>query len=273
MSGPQQRIAELERQLQQSRQQVQRLERLSEMGKLTAVVAHELSHPLLGIKAFAQMIERRCGQDDYLAPKIRLIVEQAGIMQGILDGLREFSSARPACRAADPIRVVRSAAALIQERVRRERIDLTLDLPECLPPARGSAGELQQVVVNLLSNALEAVAAAGGGDGAFVRVRGEAVAAGARLLVADSGPGVVAGERSRLFEPFYTTKAGKGGTGLGLAICRDILDGLEGRIRLLSPEAGRERFGAGVGAVFEVLLARAPDDARPAGDGGPAGAA
>jgi C4-dicarboxylate-specific signal transduction histidine kinase len=273
MSEPQQRIAELERQLQQSRQQVRRLERLSEMGKLTAVVAHELSHPLLGIKAFAQMIERRCGQDDFLAPKIRLIVEQAEVMQGILDGLREFSSARPAHREADPIRVVRTAAALVQQRMRRARIDFALDLPERLPPVRGSAGELQQVVVNLLSNALEAVAAAAGGDGAFVRVRGEAAADGVRLLVADSGSGVADGDRSRLFEPFYTTKAESGGTGLGLAICCDILDGQGGRIRLLRPDAARERFGAGVGAVFEVLLAHAPDDARAAGDGGPTGAA
>lgn len=251
------RIAELEAQLQQAREQLFQMARLVEMGKLVAVVAHELSQPLLGIKAFAQILQRRCQDDTYLGPKIKLIIEQAKVMEGIIDGLREFTRPNsPESKTADPAEVVAAAVELLSERSRKAHVEIVTAVDQNVPMVRGARGHLQQVVVNLLANAIDAL---DGCDPAEIRVQLRAGPTGPVLMVADTGPGIPEDVQPKLFEPFFTTKGPERGTGLGLSICRDILESHGGQIRLLDPAEATSAMGEGVGAAFEVVLTSAED--------------
>ena len=253
MSQERERIDELEAQLQQTREQLFQMARLVEMGKLVAVVAHELSQPLLGIKAFAQILQRRCKDDPYLGPKVKLIIEQAKVMEGIIDGLREFTRPQaPDSKAADPAEVVTAAVELLSERARKAHVEISTDLDGGVPKVRGARGHLQQVVVNLVANAIDAL---DGCDPARIQIRLRAQSPGPVLLVADSGPGIPQEVQPKLFEPFFTTKGPDRGTGLGLSICQEILQSHGGRIRLLAPNEIDAAFGAGFQTAFEVVLA------------------
>lgn len=255
MSEERDKIRELENELERARQLVFQSAKLAEMGKMVAVVAHELSQPLLGIKAFAQILRRRFQDDEFIEPKVRMIEEQAVHMESILGSLRRYSKLPDATkRHCNPSEAVHAATELYQERARKMRIRVLVEEPAGLPPVRISHGHLQQVTVNLLSNALDALE--GPGEGLVV-LRIESDGDRVRLRVADNGGGVGAAARANLFEPFFTTKGSEKGTGLGLSICRDILRQYNGSIRLMEPDEVEEAFGSDFGASFEVELGRA----------------
>lgn len=255
MSDDTQRIAELEEQLRETREQLFQMARLVEMGKLVAVVAHELSQPLLGIKAFAQILQRRCESDGYLGPKVKLIIEQAKVMEGIIDGLREFTRPQSLeAKTADPAEVLSAAVELLSERSRKAHVEIVTEVVGTPSQVRGARGHLQQVVVNLLANAIDAL---DGCDPALIRVQLRTQQGGPVLMVADTGPGIPEQIQAKLFEPFFTTKGPERGTGLGLSICREILASHGGRIRLLDREEVTSAFGYGFGTAFEVVLAPA----------------
>ncbi len=233
---------------------LQQLARLAELGQQVAVVVHELSQPLLGIKAFAQILQRKYRDDAFLGPKLEIIVRQAELMDGMLAGLRQQGRAvGGARRRADALAVVRASVELLEERARKARVQVVVEPAEGEGPSEVSCGpgELQQVVVNLLVNALDELEPRHGGRVTLRLARAED---GLRLRVADSGQGVPAEHRARLFDAFYTTKEPGRGTGLGLAICRDILRRAGGEIRLLEPGEAAGAFGPGTGAAFEVSL-------------------
>jgi two-component system NtrC family sensor kinase len=271
MSSDQERIAALEAELARVREQMFQMGRLVEMGKLIAVVAHELSQPLLGIKAFAQILQRRCDEDEYIGPKVRLILQQAKVLEGIIETLREFTRAHaddPAGVSLGP--VVAAAVELFSERVRKGRVDVQIEIPPDAPPARGNRVQLQQVFVNLISNALDVLQARQDG-----RILVKLERAGEFLVawVADNGPGVPVDLRARIFDAFTTTKGSENGTGLGLSICRDILRLRGGEILLLEPDRVAGALGPDWGAVFEVripVLGATSADGH--GEGGASGA-
>lgn len=258
MSEKHDKIRALEQELDRVRRQVFQSAKLAEMGKMVAVVAHELSQPLLGIKAFAQILRRRFKDDDFIEPKVRMIEEQAVHMEGILGSLRRYSKLPEVTRReCDPCEAVHAAVELYQERARKMRIGVQVEASPSLPRVRISHGHLQQVVVNLLSNALDALEGPASG---LVVLRLEPDGERVRLRVADNGGGVGPAARDNLFEPFFTTKGSEKGTGLGLSICSDILRQYGGSIRLMEPGEVEQAFGAGFGAAFEVGLARAGHD-------------
>jgi signal transduction histidine kinase len=257
MSSNGSEIEQLEQELKRARELVFQTAKLAEMGKLVAVVVHELSQPLLGIKAFAQILRRRYRDDEFIEPKVKMIEEQAIHMETILDSLRRYSKLPESGQAeVDPLEPVRSAMELFQERAKKLRIQMQVKIPESLPMVCGNHGHVQQVVVNLLSNSLDELEATKGG---LILVRLEEVEGAVRLRVADTGKGVEEHARERIFEHFYTDKSGEKGTGLGLAICKDILEHIHGEIRLMEPGEVESVFGAGFGAAFEVLLKQAPE--------------
>ncbi len=162
------RIAGLEEELDRTRELVFQMGRLAEVGKLIAVVAHELSQPLLGIKAFAQMLQRHYSEDDFVAPKVKIIIQQAKVMESIIDNLRQFISHKtPETGGVDLAHVISNAVELFQERARKSRVRITTDLADQLPRIHGTRAHLQQVVVNLLSNALDEVES---GEPGMVRI-------------------------------------------------------------------------------------------------------
>jgi two-component system NtrC family sensor kinase len=252
------KIEELEEELQRAKDLAFHVAKLAEMGKMVAVVAHELSQPLLGIKAFAQILRRRFSNDSFIGPKIRMIEEQAVHMEGILDGLRRYSKTpRRGAGVVNPLQPLHTAVELFRDRAKKLRVKINLELASQLPGVHGNHGHLQQVIVNLFSNALDELE---GGQGGIILVKAEATGETVRIRVADTGRGVDQDMRDRIFEPFYTTKGAEKGTGLGLSICRDILELHRGTIRLMSPEEVESAFGAGFQTAFEVSLAKAPDE-------------
>jgi signal transduction histidine kinase len=259
VSARNEEIEQLKEELERARQLVFQTAKLAEMGKLVAVVVHELSQPLLGIKAFAQILHRRYRDDGFIEPKVKIIEEQAVHMESILGSLRRYSRLpRSAAGSVRPAESVKSALELFQERAKKLRIQMQLKLPsEQLPSVRGDQGYIQQVVVNLLSNAMDELEACKGG---LILVRLEARDGGVRLLVADTGNGVEESARDKIFDHFYTSKEGEKGTGLGLSITKEILGHIHGKIRLMEPGECEEEFGSGFGAAFEVLLEQAPEE-------------
>jgi two-component system NtrC family sensor kinase len=252
------RIKELEEEIQRAKDLAFHVAKLAEMGKMVAVVAHELSQPLLGIKAFAQILRRRYSNDSFIGPKIRMIEEQAVHMEGILDGLRRYSKApRRGAGVVNPQEPLHTAVELFRDRAKKLRVQMNLEFEGHLPKVRGNHGHVQQVIVNLLSNSLDELE---GGQGGIILVKAEAIGETVRIRVADTGRGVPEDMRDRIFEPFYTSKGAEKGTGLGLSICRDILDLHRGDIRLMTPGEVEQTFGAGFQTAFEVSLAKAPDE-------------
>jgi two-component system NtrC family sensor kinase len=251
----QEALEELRAALERSPESLLHMAKLAEMGTLLAMVVHELSQPLLGIKAFAQILARRYGQDEFLGPKLEIIVKQAEHMDELLGNLRQFGGAHAAVdRRAAPVRAVEAALELLGARARKLRVDVDLQVEGSPPEVGLTSGHIQQLLVNLLTNALDALEPRHGGR---ILVRLAPVPSGVRLLFGDTGPGIPEELRVRIFEPFYTTKPPGSGTGLGLPICRSILRGAGGDIRLLPPEEACEVLGLGVGAVFEIMLPEA----------------
>jgi signal transduction histidine kinase len=258
VSTESEKIKELEEELQRTKDLTIHVAKLAEMGKMVAVVAHELSQPLLGVKAFAQILRRRYSNDSFIGPKIRMIEEQAVHMEGILDGLRRYSKAPSrGAGVVNPVEPLHTAVEIFRDRAKKLRIEMNLDFESHLPGVHGNHGHIQQVLVNLLSNALDELEGCMGG---IISVKADAAGEGVRIRVADTGRGIDADMRDRIFEPFYTTKGIEKGTGLGLSICRDILELHRGTIRLMTLEEVEQTFGAGFRAAFEVFLAKAPDD-------------
>jgi signal transduction histidine kinase len=142
---------------------------------------------------------------------------------------------------ADLNALVRSVTDLMAPVLAGKRITCAIELEADVPPVLADAHQIQEVVLNLLTNAVDAMPA-GGALRVATRRDGER----AVLAVADRGPGIPAGARARLFEPFFTTKDRQGGTGLGLAICREIVQSHDGTIGIADTPGG--------GATFEVRL-------------------
>jgi two-component system NtrC family sensor kinase len=162
----------------------------------------------------------------------------------IVDGLLDFS--RPKGKAktrANLNRIVEDTLGLLRHHKRFKSVTLVRELDPSLPPVTVNAEQIVQVLMALMINALDAME--GGGRLAVRTMRGRR-ADEVALEVEDTGPGISAAERSKIFEPFYTTKPQGRGTGLGLSICYGIVEEHRGRLEVES-QPGR-------GATFRVLL-------------------
>ncbi|WP_108263309.1 sensor histidine kinase [Mangrovicoccus ximenensis] len=236
---------EAEAQLKAAQARLVQAGKLSALGEMSAGISHELNQPLMAIRSFsenAQLLLER-GRTEVVAQNLARITELGDRMARIIRNLRAFARQENApVRAVDPVRVINAALEMSETRLRESGADLDWEPPAA--PLRVMAGEvrLQQVVTNLVLNALDAMAGAGG----TLSIRAEPVAQGVRISVADRGPGLA--HPDRIFDPFYTTKeVGPGeGMGLGLSISYGLVQSFGGNIE------GHNRDGGG--AVFTVTL-------------------
>jgi signal transduction histidine kinase len=243
-----QRIEEMARRIGE-REKLQaalaRGDRLAAVGTMAASVAHEVNNPLTTVLGYAKLLLEDKPADHLDRPGLELIAEEAARMKGIVGNLLDYSRSERAPRPEGETDVndsIRHTAALMVPELRRTRVTLDLDLADGLPPAAAGAHALQQVFVNLVQNAAQAMP--GGGP---VRVT-SGFATGKVAIevnVLDQGPGVPVGERKRIFEPFVTTKLS--GTGLGLAVCKHLVTSFGGSIDVGDNSSGR-------GARFRVLI-------------------
>jgi signal transduction histidine kinase len=212
-------------QLQQREHEVLRAEQLAAVGQLAAGVAHELRNPLTSIKMLVQTgLEGRPPQG--LPPEDLEVLEceirrMEKYIQTFLDFAKPPRSERRAC---DLLAVVRRAVSLVEGRARRQRVDVEQGAPAGDVRLNIDPEEIQQVLVNLLLNALDALP-----RGGSIRVEVEPQGGGVEVRVSDNGPGIPPQVHDRLFEPFVTSK--ENGVGLGLSICKRLVEAHGGSIR------------------------------------------
>jgi signal transduction histidine kinase len=237
-------------QIEANQEHLLQARKMAALGTFTAGVAHELNNPINNITLTVDALreEYAASLDDEGRELLGDIAGQADRAADIVRNLLDFSrTERPPLLPLVPSEVVATSAELVKNQMQAAGIVFSLDAPADLPPIRGDLRSLQQVLVNILLNAVQATP-----RGGTVRLT---VAAGeggeTHFIVADSGPGISPEVRQHIFEPFYTTKGVGKGTGLGLAVAYSLVKRHGGRIEVESPESG--------GALFVVRLPGSAD--------------
>ena len=237
-------------------------EKMASVGQLVSGVAHELNNPLTGVMGFAQLLLTR-ELDETARAQVQTIYDEAERAAKIVQNLLSFA------RRRKPTKEMADLNALLQRvlelrtydfTVRNISLDMTLDTR--LPRVWVDPDQIQQVFFNVIKNAEQAMIDAHAGGSLTVVTR--AMADGARVSIADDGPGIPPETQRRIFDPFYTTKDVGQGTGLGLTICYSIIDEHGGRIWTEDNPGG--------GAVFHIELPVGAGEERESPSEGDAGA-
>lgn len=229
---------------------VRQQQRLEAIGTFAAGVAHEINNPLSGILGYAELLQDGAPEGSPERDRARRIVEEAERVKEIVRGLLRFTRREASSmEAASPAAIVEGALLLVRTLMRDDSVDLRVDVPADLPAIRCHAQGLQQVLMNLLTNARDAVEARppgarvvtlsarrpGGKEGGFVR-----------FTVEDNGVGITRELEGRIFEPFYTTKGRERGTGLGLSVSFGIVRDHGGELHMESEPGQWTRFFADI---------------------------
>jgi signal transduction histidine kinase len=231
--------------------QLQRTEQLATIGQVAASIGHDLRNPLAVIQTSVHMLSRRLNDDPRSERHLKRISEQITLCTVIIADLLELARNRPPDRVPTFMPdLVREAANSVPK---ARGVTVALDIDDRIEAISVDAGQVRQLVVNLVLNAIQAVGAEGG-VGVKLREDDDASGGGALLTVEDSGAGFPEETLRRLFQPMFTTRVG--GTGLGLVLCRKVVEAHDGRIHAENRAEG--------GARFQVSL---PRDA-PASDSG-----
>ena len=229
---------------------VARAEKLAAVGRLAAGVVHEINNPLATIAACAESLEKRMEEGaftdspdaDDLREYLGLIRDEAFRCKSITNGLLDFSRLRAGQRVpVDITEIIKGTARLVTHQQRGEDIQIVIEAAADVPKVSGDVGQLQQAVVALATNAIDAMP-----EGGTLTLR--AIRSGSRVLVqvTDTGIGIAPENMTKIFDPFFTTKDIGRGTGLGLAVCYGILSDHGGRLDV--------RSTVGSGTTFTITL-------------------
>ncbi len=263
------RVQEKTAQLEQTHHQMVVVEKMASLGKLAAVVAHEINNPLAGIRTYARLLRRQLVGQDATPPSAEQLKEtdrvlemvdgEAGRCGDIVRNLLAFSRQTAARFSEEDLTaVIERCRLLLNHQAEMLGVTLLAQVDPGLPRVVCDAAQVQQMILALAMNALEATPAEG-----RVSIEARRDGDGVRLVVADTGGGIPKQHLDRIFEPFFTTKEAGKGVGLGLAVVYGIANNHHGTIAVDS-EPGR-------GTTFTVRLpARQPEAAAA---GAPSGAA
>ena len=231
--------------------QLTQAEKLSSIGLLAAGVAHEVNTPLAVISSYTQMLAKQMRpmmeQNDRIAPVLEKITQQTFRASEIVNGLLNFSrTGGTEFASVDLNRLLRDTLTLLEHQFKTAMIRVDTDLDPDLPRIHGNEGKLQQVVLNLLLNARDAMH---GSSDARIRIATEQRAGHVWVVVQDSGGGIDPENLHRIFDPFFTTKTKPRngqhkGTGLGLAVSYGIMQEHAGKMHVQSE--------VGVGTTFQL---------------------
>jgi len=222
-----------EEQARQRQAELAHVARLGTMGEMAAGLAHELNQPLSAIvnyiQASLERIQSGAGDPNELLSDMEQAATQAERAGEIIERIRKFVRKPETQRAAvDPNALVREAADLVKTELRHHEVQLILELTDPLPKVEADSIQIEQVIVNLIRNSMEAMSETGG-DGRRLVVQTSSAGRGAvECAISDTGPGLSAEVGERAFDPFFTTKPN--GMGMGLSICRTIIEAHGGRL-------------------------------------------
>ena len=221
--------------------------RLATLGELTASIAHEVNQPLAGIVTNGEACLRWLARDvhEEVQSAVERMISDAGRASDVVRNLRELAKKGGTQKAPLHVnKVVEETLALVQREISLHRISLAVDLAGDLPVILGDRVELQQVIINLIVNAIQAMALVEDRPRELIIRTLLDEASQALVAVQDSGPGIDTKTQEQLFKAFFTTK--RDGMGMGLSICRSIVEAHGGQVRA--------SCNAGVGATFEFTL-------------------
>lgn len=263
-----QELAEQIEQRQRTEEEAQGLEvqlahmaRLTIAGQMAAELAHELNQPLTAITTYAQtcrfLLETNAPDQRRVLEALDLVAAQAQRAGGIIRRVREFTrKTNPQKRRVDINRLIRDVIALANSEAVSAGAEITLQLADRLPSVQADDVQIQQVVMNLVCNSLDALREAGQPGRRRVNIETAPEGSGrVRVKVCDNGPGLSPEIIDRLFDPFFSTKSL--GVGLGLAISRTIVEAHQGRLWYETRD--------GDGARFQFTLPAVPGDPEPGG--------
>ncbi|HWP35864.1 MAG TPA: GAF domain-containing protein, partial [Thermodesulfobacteriota bacterium] len=238
--------------------QLAQTEKLAALGEMLAGVAHELNNPLTGVLGLAQLLEER-EEEDSLRQDLERLAREAQRAARLVQRLLTFvHPSPPEHQPTDLNRVVQAALDLLEPACRADGIVLETQLDPALPTTWADPHQLQQVIVNLATNARQAMVSAG--RTGRIRLTTRRVDGQLELAVSDQGPGIPPAVLPRIFDPFFTTKGPGEGTGLGLSLCHSIVTAHGGRIWAESPP------GHGATLYVRLPIVPPPADAPRAAD-------
>jgi len=247
-----------EQELRDKQEQLVQAGKLATLGELTTGVAHELNNPLNNTGLFVgnaiDLIEMGVTDKGKIVRELRQAMQQVGKATEIITHLRTFG--RVALTSREPVslrHVIRRALSLMEEQLRLRGIAVTIDVGLDEPMVVGNSIQLEQVFINLLTNARDALADS---PHKAIRVSVSIGSTAVEVKFADTGPGISAGLEQRIFDPFFTTKEVGKGTGLGLSITYGIIREHGGTISVASRP--------GEGAIFLIRLPVASTGTREA---------
>lgn len=222
--------------------QIVQSEKLAELGRLSAGIAHEINNPLSVISYAAQLLLREESLAPFQQELLERIDNETDRLKTLTGGLLSFSRGRETLkRFTDLNEIARDVLRLVKFELTRNNIAAQEDL-RALPLVQADPNKLKQVVINLVMNAVQAMKRDG-----IIRLRSlEPHPGWVELAISDTGPGIDAEMRKKIFEPFFTTRKEGEGTGLGLYICRTIIHDHGGQLLLES--------APGAGATFRIQL-------------------
>jgi C4-dicarboxylate-specific signal transduction histidine kinase len=240
-----------EQELREKQEQLVQAAKLATLGELTTGVAHELNNPLNNIALFVgnvvDLIELGRFEREPILRGLKRTMEQVGKATAIISHLRTFGRTAPVSRECVAVnQLIEQALSLISEQLRLHDIEVTLDLAPEDPEVMGNPIQLEQVLMNLLTNARDSLADAPRKE---ITLSSRSTPDYVRLTCADTGPGIPPELEQRIFDPFFTTKAVGAGTGLGLSITYGIIRDHEGSITI------ENRPGEGVTFVIDLPMA------------------
>jgi PAS domain S-box-containing protein len=247
---------------QRLRGELLQAQKMEALGQLISGVAHELNNPLSAIIAFSQLMQR----DDRLPPDVHrdadLLMQEADRTRRIVQNLLEFARQRPPERRPTNVgELIDRSLELHSYAIGMGRIEVVQHHPDDVPPVDVDPGQILQLLLNLVANAIQSIRGAQPSGTITIEVSTVDAPARVRVAVRDDGPGVPEEIRSRLFEPFFTTREVGQGTGLGLSVSYGIAASHGGRL-WFEPAPGR-----GATFLFELPALSDMPAARPSSVG------
>lgn len=237
--------ARLRRELRTLQTALAHANRLAKVGQLAASIAHEVNQPIGAARndacAALRFLTRAPPDLAEARAALECVVNETYRAGDIIRCIRaQVTKAPPRMGAVDLNAAIEEVISLAAGELSKHRVSLQTELAEGLRPVHADRVQLQQVMLNLILNAIEAMSSiASGARQLSIRTEGDA-GDGLRVTVSDSGPGVAAEDHERVFEPFYTTRPA--GTGIGLSVCRAIVDAHSGRLWVEGAPSGGAAF-------------------------------
>jgi signal transduction histidine kinase len=235
-------LAEINARLQTTQAQLIQSEKLASVGQLTAGIVHDVKNPLATIKGLAEELSEEFGLDPTTKEQLKTIRDSASKASTIVTDLLKFArQSTPETQRRDLRETIESAARLTEYLARKSKVEVKVDLPGHPVMVEYDAQQIEQVLINLIGNAIQAIR-----NGGTVRINLSEAGGAVAIAVQDTGVGIPEKNLQRIFDPFFTTKPEGEGTGLGLSVSFGIVSRHRGRIEVDSK--------VGKGTTFTVLL-------------------